>query len=282
MGFLSSLIWLISFPPRSRGGTAALVGLFLLCAAVVVIASWPYWKRWKRVQQGLAAAAVTTGLLLGLLQILPGDNRLSSGTSSSSESTTSTSPHFPPQPTPPEGGREVQPPAVVSCIQQVRALSEDNPPTAGDDLVGRVWLSTNEATTVVVADRRWTWTCNLEPDIATSSAGNAVISDPEPADFSVAYWHGSDGVFTWWSGGALPAGAAEVKFNFPDGQGVYAETKDGYWVMQHRTRSDYKWDDRNPIVVEVAGPRSYPDGKHSARLALRWGVDTCQQVNHGC
>jgi hypothetical protein len=30
MGFLSSLIWLISFPPMSRGGTAALVGLFLV------------------------------------------------------------------------------------------------------------------------------------------------------------------------------------------------------------------------------------------------------------
>jgi hypothetical protein len=74
---------------------------------------------------------------------------------------------------------------------------------------------------------------------------------------------------------------ASVKFTFPDGIVEYAETRDGYWVMEHITRTDY--DSRGkPIVVEVASPKSYGGGGHLARMTLRWGDDTCNQVNHGC
>jgi hypothetical protein len=256
LALLLSLIWLIASPPNSRVGTAGLVAIFLISASAVVGALKPYWEQWKpasRIGVAVSAAAGATLLLLTLLQILPGGNK-----------------------------QEVQPAAVTSCIQQVKALSKDYPPVPGNDLTGRVWVTSTRATTVVVADSQSTWTCNLEPDIATSTAGKATIDNPEPADFSVAYWQNSDGTFTWWGGGALPAGAESVKFTFPDGIVVYAEARDGYWVMQHLTQTEYKWDDHKPIIVKVAGPTSYGGGGHSATLPLRWGDDTCDQVNHGC
>ena len=167
-------------------------------------------------------------------------------------------------------------------MKQVKALSEEYSPTPGPDLTGRVWVTSTRATTVVVADSQATWSCNLEPDIATSTAGKVDIGYPEPSDFSIAYWQDSDGAYVWWGGGALPAGVESVKFTFPDGIEVYTETRDGYWVMQHLTRNDYESDNHKPIVVRVTSPIGYGGASHYSDLPLRWGDDTCDQVNHGC
>ena len=73
-----------------------------------------------------------------------------------------------------------------------------------------------------------------------------------------------------------------MKFTFPDKTVVYAETNDGFWVMQYSTRIDYESDDKKPIVVELRSPRSSGGGGSFSRFPLRWGDDTCDQVNHGC
>jgi hypothetical protein len=85
MGLLLSLIVLVWFPPDSRGGTAAFVGLFLLSASVMIGALKPYWMRWKlakRIGSAVVAAAAATGLLVAVLQILPSANSSDSRASS--------------------------------------------------------------------------------------------------------------------------------------------------------------------------------------------------------
>jgi hypothetical protein len=170
----------------------------------------------------------------------------------------------------PSGGEQSA--AFKRCLQQVKALSErsDRPPSK--DLSGRVWVSSPGATTVVVADRRATWTCNLKPDLAVSGAGKAAIADPEPNDFSLAYFWDEDGMFTWWGGGVLPAAAVTVKFKFPDGNEVDAKTKDGYWVMQYAPCGYLcaRREVRNRLLpCHRSQPRSTTSGRGTGIVRLR-------------
>jgi hypothetical protein len=76
VGLVLSVILVIA-STGTREGTAALVALFFLSVAAIVVAMKPYWERWKRAQQiGGAAGAATaaTLVLLALLQVLPSNS----------------------------------------------------------------------------------------------------------------------------------------------------------------------------------------------------------------
>ena len=218
------IVWLVAFPPSSRVNTAGLVGLFLVAAAAVVVATRARWMRWKlsRVIGGaLAAAAGATVLLLTVLQILPAGSRglpeVAGPAGSGSTSVSSTGQDSPePRASPSPSSTRQESREVARCIQMVRGLwnstdaSPDGAPPPRDDLAGRVWATSTVATTVVVADSVRTWTCNLEPDLAVSTAGRAAIGhDADSRDFSIAYWYDSDETIT--GGAAEPYPQAQSR-----------------------------------------------------------------------
>jgi hypothetical protein len=280
---------LVSFRPFSAGGTVVVVVICVASLTAAIVTLRPFVMRSKgatAIASAVGVSIIFIGLFVDTLQV-PSGSQASEPSKSIQPSVTisppnSREPTSSPKATPSGGKQETQSAAFKRCLQQVKALSErsDRPP--GKDLSGRVWASSPGATTVVVADRHATWTCNLKPDLAVSGAGKAAIADPEPNDFSLAYFWDEDGMFTWWGGGVLPAAAVTVKFEFPDGNEVNAETNNGYWVMQYQTRTDYNWRSKKRIVVEVNGPVSFGGGGQTTTMKLRWGDQTCNQVNHGC
>jgi hypothetical protein len=89
------------------------------------------------------------------------------------------------------------------------------------------------------------------------------------------------------AGGLLPAGVESVAYTFPDSHVQEAEVRDDdhgrtWWRMVYVARRGIITEpgtnqlDLDPITVRVTGP----GGTHD--FTLRWALDTCAQVNHGC
>ncbi len=89
------------------------------------------------------------------------------------------------------------------------------------------------------------------------------------------------------AGGLLPAGVATISYSFPDGHVQKAEVQDDdqgrtWWRMVYIARDGIITEpgtnqlDLDPITVHVTGS----GGTHD--FTLRWALDTCAQVNHGC
>jgi hypothetical protein len=190
--------------------------------------------------------------------------------------------------------------AYELCGQQARAAaSEGNYPAPRGKLKGKVAVDNPQGTTVVVTDDKWTWACNVFPDLAVSLPGRAAYRDPGPDDFAIAssctncpeisvedppappgLRTPTPGVppprFVYWGGGNLPLGYTSVTFAFPDGNIEKAVTSNGSWVLQYFPERDFDWNDKRIRVVVRSSDSS-------AGFELEWGDHTCNNMAaHGC
>jgi hypothetical protein len=148
------------------------------------------------------------------------------------------------------------------------------------------------STTFYVAGNRYV--------LCDDSGGNPTVHAPHTIDpappVALASFEVSDTIIdadhgryvtAFVSGGLLPAGVASVAYTFPDGHVQEAEVRDDdggrtWWRMVYVARRGVITEpgtnqlDLDPITVHVTGP----GGTHD--FTLRWALDTCAQVNHGC
>lgn len=277
LALVASLVWLTYFQPEDPGLVVVLVLSFALSIIGIAVFLGPYWKQRDTAQHlatGLAGSVGITGLLVGVLQVLPEDAALNVGSvgSPSSSPDVGTSPT--PEPTTSGSLADYQ-----TCYQQVKAAAKDGivPPVAGELQAG-VATATADARTVVVTDGESTWACNIAPTMGVSHPGPVVIgpADVEPSKFRLAEY-GRPNFF--WGGGAVPFGVTHIEFTFPDGDVEEAVIGNGYWVMQHFPRAAIK-DVRD---VPPIGVRLQTHNRQSGyRFPLEWGTDTCNQVGYGC
>jgi hypothetical protein len=275
---LVALAWLTLARPGQAAPLVFLIGTFFISVVGAIAFLGPVITQLRNARSltaGVASALGATGLLLALLQVLPDDSPTVSDPESSpgvtAGSTTSTAPA--------EGSASSELAGLYEhCLQQVKAqakLRGDRAPA--EDARGRVGIQEVAGTTVVVADQDRTWTCNLEPEFAVSYPGKAIIDLAGPSDFALAQYSAPGQATFFWGGGALPAGGKTISFIFPDKQEVFAETQDGFWVMQYFPRNEF--DSRGPgIQVHITSHNTASGGG----FELKWGQHTCNQVSHGC
>lgn len=98
---------------------------------------------------------------------------------------------------------------------------------------------------------------------------NFSLDDPEAAEFV--------------AGGALPDGSVTaISYAFPDGHVEEAVIRDGMWAMAYfPTEGPLAAGGRNPPVTDVPVTVGYRDGT-SEEFTIRYPMDFCAQVNHGC
>lgn len=154
-------------------------------------------------------------------------------------------------------------------------FARSEPPT------GRVGVIDTSAVTVVVANRRYSWTCNLKPDHAFSAgrplAAQRGAAKPTVKNFAVAinalenFDPKTKGSLVW-AGGALPQDSSTVTYRFPSGHVQQAVTAQGFWVYQYVVNKDIPFQGPS-ILVDV-------DGKQVSLLPGLIGY--CNQISHGC
>ena len=178
-------------------------------------------------------------------------------------------------------------------------------------LSAKAFTSSPDGTTVLVSNKRLSWSCNLAPDrevsVAEPALATGVVVGPgagfEPMLlFQVAVTEASDGSGdVVWAGGRIPElltgpdparhrnsrvpgdGLSEVRrieYRFPDGdtEAAVMDRETGYWVMQYVPPEQFTRPltfDSFPISVTV-----FPVDEEAAqfRLSLVWGQDTCHQA----
>lgn len=98
---------------------------------------------------------------------------------------------------------------------------------------------------------------------------NFSLDDPEAAEFV--------------AGGALPDGSVTaIRYAFPDGHVEEAVIGDAMWAMAYfPTEGPLAAGGRNPPVTDVPVTVDYRDGT-SEEFTIRYPMDFCAQVNHGC
>lgn len=100
--------------------------------------------------------------------------------------------------------------------------------------------------------------------------------------YAVSSVYTASGQVTRVAGGVVPDGATaySVEYTFPDGATIPAETVEGggrtWWRVAHTYESAGNEMKDPPIRVTVSW-----SGVQQT-YELRWGLDTCAQVNHGC
>lgn len=205
--------------------------------------------------------------------------------------------------------------AYAACIALVHDQADVQAFAIPGTLTGRVAATNGIVTTVVAADDRHTWTCNIAPDSAVSypasttppsatsakalafalnsskgygegpppncptgsSTTTATLNDPrDPCGPMAAPPSGPWNGELLWVGGRLPAGVNGLAFTLPDGRSVPAVVRDGYWVVQDFSVKDWVGDRIDGQTVTVR----LSDGR---TVPLTLGQDAmCNQTSHGC
>ncbi len=203
--------------------------------------------------------------------------------------------------------------AGQECAAMAAEWAADNDVGEGGavGLTAKAFTSSPDGTSVLVANKRLSWSCNLAPDREVSVAEPAmarrvVVGPGAEFDamllFQVAVTESSDGSSdVVWAGGRIPevltgpdparhrggsvppGGSFEVRrieYRFPDGhtEAAVMDLETGYWVMQYVPPEQFTRPltfDSLPISVTV-----FPEGSawRRYRLSLVWGQDTCHQA----
>lgn len=199
-----------------------------------------------------------------------------------------------PAPTPSDVPTTTRPPRALSY--DTRCAGEHGFIAGAADVVARS-DDPSGSTTFNVAGDRWQL-CTIHGDIVTLHRAQPLGSIDGPdgvgpyrvsEDNVPAGGHGYRPDFV--AGGPVPQDARDfqVTYTFPDGHVVPAVTirgSDGHdwWLMDYPVTEGILLGDApvsDPIHVEItqAGIRA---SQLMQTFDLRWGTDTCAQINHGC
>lgn len=179
------------------------------------------------------------------------------------------------------------PALVAQCKAELRAHDLALGPTAAKQAI----LSTADGTLMVVADgKNWT-AC----DTGYRQVGHPVemsVRNPgpirRPAITNVDAFAVANNLVTkagksfdyYWAAGLLPSGVTTVSYSFPGGSTVDAVVEGKYWLMHHwvpmagaeSTASSER------VEVRLLGP----GGAVLKKFKLQPGLQTCEQISHGC
>lgn len=271
-------------------------------------AAGPSWGRWA-VPLATAAAVAVVGTTAAVVGLTADGERSAPDPLGGPPTTTAAAPSPPagpsptrtPSPTlpvlPEEGGTLTYDPSTGELPGYVDTEPDDCPSEVrfvlkGAEPVVEVVGEASTGTFLVRGDR---WVQCTEGPEAVTVTGDRVLGAPF-ADDDATPWQVSTDTSDYTrssmtqlfvAGGPLPEGITGIAYRFPGGAEERAEVvrdDDGraWWRMEHVATQGVLADPRqslqdlDPIEVTVS-----LSGRQVV-VPLRWGVDTCAQLNHGC
>lgn len=190
----------------------------------------------------------------------------------------------------PKPSRTTSPgPNVAALVAQCKAeLQRGQQWKFGPGTAKKALLVSTEGTLIVIADSKHWAACDngyrgAGAPVEMSARAPSVTRRPKISDsnaFAVANnvvtKAGKDFDY-YWAAGLLPDGVAAVRYSFPGGSSVEATVSGGYWMMQQWVAMAGRVNPER-VRVQLVGP----GGAVLKTFVLEPGVQTCEQISHGC